>query len=106
MVWSHGLNTVFLHSYAPLLSIVLGEPERETQPNRVAFYARSRMDQEGSKGRLLSPGLCGDDPRSFSVVESIHTTNSLIGLFPLSVRPRRKALSTSPCSSSSPLSEQ
>jgi len=90
-------STVFLHSYAPLLSIVLGEPGRETQPNRVAFYARSLMDREGSKGRLLSPGLSGDDRRSFSVVESIHATNSLIGLFPLSVRPRRKALSTLPC---------
>jgi len=98
--------TVFLHSYAPLLSMVLGEPGRETQPNRVAFYARSLMDREGSKGRLLSPGLSGDDRRSFSVVESIHATSSLIRLFPLSVRPRRKALSTLPCSSSSPLSEQ
>jgi len=53
------LHTVFLHSYAPLLSIVLGEPGRGTQRNCVVFYTRSLMDQEESKGRLLSPGLSG-----------------------------------------------
>jgi len=64
------------------------------------------MDQEGSKDLLLTPELSADDRRSFSVVESIHAANSLIVLFPLFVRPRRNALSTSPCSSFSPLSEQ
>jgi len=76
-------GTVFLHSCPPLSSIVLGEPGRGTQPNRVAFDARSQFDREESKGRLLLAGLRGDDLRSFPVVESTHAKSFVIGLFRL-----------------------
>jgi len=94
-------GTVFLHSCPPLSSIVLGEPGRGIQPNRVAFDARSQFDREEAKGRFMSLVLRCNDRRSFSAVESMPPQNSLIGLFQLSIRRRRMALDL-PCPSSWP----
>ena len=93
--------TVFLHSCPPLSSIVLGEPGRGTQPNRVAFDARSQFDRAESNGRFMSLVLRCNDRKSFSVVTSMPAQNSLIAPFQLSIRRRRMALDL-PCSSSWP----